>query len=145
MRFIHCETYQGAIAAVSVEYPTRQLYKRSESKPDSEVISPVVIDQIGEVNFLPPVDTIDEAVATAKAEIERRNRCHVNSVLDDRVSAAEAVQHFEDVGIPLEMVPPLALERPYYIPCPSPPLRYILPHVPFEVITAEQVARQSLP
>ncbi|MBE7382058.1 MAG: hypothetical protein F6J95_011670 [Leptolyngbya sp. SIO1E4] len=126
MRLIHCETYQGAIAAAHVEFPNRELYGSSEMKPDTGVISPVVIDQLGETTLLPPVRNVDEAIAAARAEIERKNRSYIDSVIDDRVPAANAVQHFEDCGIPLELVPPLATERPYNLPRPSTPMQCLI-------------------
>lgn len=120
MRLIQCETYQGSIAAAHVEYPTRELHGGSEAQPDPGVISPVIIDQSGEIAFLSPVETADEAIAVAKAQIERNNRAYVDHVLDSRVPADNAVQHFQDCGIPLEIVPPLPVGRPYYPGYPTP-------------------------
>lgn len=116
MQFIHIETHQGAIAAAHSESPTRQLYGQLDNSLAPQVISPVVIDQMGVVTFLRPVRSVDEAIAVAKRQIETDNRSYMNYVIKDRVAAANAVQHFEDCGIPLEMVPPLATDRPYFPP-----------------------------
>ena len=114
MQFIHCEIYQGAIAAAHVEFPTQELYGTSETNPESCVICPVVIDQLGGSTFLPPVNTVEEAIASARTQIEVNNRSYMDYVISDRVVASNAVQHFKNCGIPLEMVPPLALEQPYF-------------------------------
>lgn len=127
MRFIHCEIFQGALAAAQLEYPTRELYGNYDAEPAAGVINPVVLDQLGEVTLLPSVDTVAEAIAAAKSYIEQRNRSYVNSVLEDRMPASSAVQHFEDCGIPIEAVPQLALERPYYPNYPSPFIQYLVP------------------
>ncbi|MEL6381780.1 MAG: hypothetical protein AAFQ89_04775 [Cyanobacteria bacterium J06626_18] len=113
MQFIHCEIYQGAIAAVHLEFPTQELYGVSETLPSKRVISPVVIDQIGTISLLPPVSTVDKAIAIAKAQIERDNKSYVNHLMQDDVPAQNAVQHIEDCGIPTELVPRLAVEQSY--------------------------------
>ena len=131
MQFIRCETYQGAIAAAHVEFPTQELYEQSDANPrfclptqerhsraevnsGFRVVCPVVINQLGEATFLPPVSTIDEAIAAARAEIEINNHSYMDYVMQNMVTATNAIQHFQDCGIPLEMVPPLALDRPYF-------------------------------
>ena len=122
MQFIHSEPYQGAIAAAHVEFPARELYGKSKKTFESQTISPVVIDQLGGVTFLPPTETVDEAIAAARDQIERNNRSYMDYVIEDRMPAENAVQHFNDCGIPLEMVPPLAVERPYFLPSLSSPI-----------------------
>ncbi|MGF1520737.1 MAG: hypothetical protein ACFBSF_00270 [Leptolyngbyaceae cyanobacterium] len=126
MRFVHCETYQGAIAAVHVEFPTRNLYGTSQETVDSGIITPVVMKHFGDGIFLSPVSTVAEAIAAAKAHIEQENRCYVDQVISDQIPASEAVQHFQDCDIPLEIVPPLAMERPYYAPCLPGPTQCLL-------------------
>ncbi|MEO0985795.1 MAG: hypothetical protein AAFY20_09615 [Cyanobacteria bacterium J06639_14] len=113
MQFIHCETYQGAIAAVHVEFPTQELYGSYENMPSERIISPVVIDQVGDVCFLLPVSTVDEAIASAKAHIENRNHSYINHIIEDNVPSNNAIQHFEECGIPLAMVPFLKTEDSY--------------------------------
>ncbi|MEO0986378.1 MAG: hypothetical protein AAFY20_12610 [Cyanobacteria bacterium J06639_14] len=120
MRFIHCEIFQGAIAAVHVEFPRRRFYDRVEGESEASVITPVVMKHFGEAIFLAPVDSVDEAIAAAKEHIEGENRSYINQVIGDQVPASEAIQHFQDCDIPLEMVPPLVAERPHYPPYPSP-------------------------
>ncbi|MGF1522934.1 MAG: hypothetical protein ACFBSF_11520 [Leptolyngbyaceae cyanobacterium] len=105
MQFIHCEIYQGAIAAVHLEFPTQELYGVSETLPSTRVISPVVIDQVGTINLLPPVNTVDQAIAIAKAQIEYNNESYVNHLLQDDVPAKNIAQHIEDCGIPVELAP----------------------------------------
>ena len=114
MRFVHCETYQGAIAAVHVESTSRERDGRLPTESDLGIISPVVLTHFGESTFLPSVGTIAEAIASAKAHIERENQAYIHQVLDDRIAASEAVQHFQNCAIPLEMVPTLVTELPYY-------------------------------
>lgn len=140
MRFIHCETFQGAIAAAQLEYPSRELYGESGIELDSEIITPIVIDQLGDITFLGPVKTVEEAVGAAKAYIEHRNRSYVDSVLEDRMSPTRAVQHFEDCGIPLEVVPPLAIDRPYFLPCPIASIPCLLPTTTPAVMAPGSVA-----
>ena len=65
MQSAHYETYRGEIVAVYVET------RNSRRNGTSEVIHPVVIDQVGDVSFIPPVSTVDEAICAAKAAIER--------------------------------------------------------------------------
>ena len=114
MRFIHCETYQGAIAAAHIEFPAQELYGPSSITFAPQVISPVVIDQVGSVDFLMPVSTVEEAIAAAKTKIEQNNRAYMNHVIEDRAPNNNAVQHFQDCGIPSENVPPMATEWPYF-------------------------------
>lgn len=127
MKFVHCETHQGAIAAVHIEFPTRKPYNSLPVTFDVGVISPVVMTHFGETAFLPSVDTVAEAIASARAHIERENKLYINQVLDDQIPASEAIQHFEDCAIPLEMVPTLVTERPYYPPHPLLPIGCLLP------------------
>lgn len=127
MRFIRCEVHQGAIAAAQLEYPTRDLYSDSTLEPVPGVITPVVIDQLGDMTFLPSVESVHDALAAARSHIEGRNRSHVSSVLEDRMPANKAIQHFEDCGIPLELVPSLATERPYYPHYPFPQVQCLTP------------------
>ena len=103
MQFIHCETYQGAMAAVHLEFPTRELYGPSEPSLGAQVISPVVIDQLGEAHFLLPVRTVEEAIALAKTQIEQNNYAYMVHVRENRVPAENAVRHFEDCGISAEL------------------------------------------
>lgn len=113
MRFIHCETYQGSIVAVHAEFPQRQLHGSAELAEVATVISPVVIDQLGEVTFLSSVDTAEAAIAAAKAQIESNNRLYMDHVLEDNTSIKNAVQHFKDCGIALDTILPIA-ENHYY-------------------------------
>lgn len=122
MQFIHCEPYQGAIAAAHVEFPSRELYGKSKTTSEFQVISPVVIDQLGGVTFLRPAATVDAAIAAARAQIELNNRSYMDYVIEDRMPAENAFQHFNDCGIPLEMVPPLAIEQPYFLPSLTSPI-----------------------
>lgn len=138
MRFVHCEVYQGAIAAAQLEYPTRDLYGDSGLNPVPGVITPVVVDQLGDMVFLPVVATVDEAIAAAKGHIEERNRSYVDSVLEDKMPAASAVQHFEDCGVPLELVPSLATERPYYPPYPFPQIQCLVPNAVPNAVAAHR-------
>ncbi|MEL6381060.1 MAG: hypothetical protein AAFQ89_01025 [Cyanobacteria bacterium J06626_18] len=124
MQLIHCEIYQGAIAAAHVEFPARILHGQSERRSDARIISPVVINQLGGTTFLSPVSTVEEAIASARAQIEHNNRSYMEYVISDRVTAENAVQHFEACGIPPEMVPPLALEQPYFPTYASVPIQY---------------------
>ncbi|MGF1521088.1 MAG: hypothetical protein ACFBSF_02040 [Leptolyngbyaceae cyanobacterium] len=124
MQLIHCEIYQGAIAAAHVEFPSRPLYGRAETQSDARIISPVVINQLGGTTFLSPVSTVEEAITSAKAQIEHNNRSYMDYVIADKVAAENAVQHFEACGIPPEMVPPLALEQPYFPTYSTVPIRY---------------------
>ncbi|NER79681.1 MAG: hypothetical protein F6K42_08875 [Leptolyngbya sp. SIO1D8] len=140
MRLIHCETYQGAIAAAHIEFPSRELYGTSEMKPDSGVISPVVIDQIGEVSFLPAVSDVSEAIAAAKAQIEHRNRTYVDHITMDEVSTTNAMQHLEDCGIPSELIPTSTTDYPYYPPCPSSDLHGILSRAVSEAVNLKKTA-----
>ncbi|MEL6382341.1 MAG: hypothetical protein AAFQ89_07695 [Cyanobacteria bacterium J06626_18] len=126
MRFVHCETYQGAIAAVHVEFPTQSLYGNSQESNETGIISPVVMKHFGDGIFLSPVSTVAEAIAAAKAHIEQENRCYVDQVINDQIPASEAVQHFQDCDIPLDIVPPLAIERPYYTPLLPGPMQCVL-------------------
>lgn len=120
MKLVHCETYQGAVAAVHIEQATRELYGPGNQTSETEVISPIVIMHFGEATFLSPVSSIHDAIAAAKIRIEHENRSYVNHVLRDRVPTAQAIQHFQDCGIPLEIVPPLPESAPYYPAFPSP-------------------------
>ena len=123
MQLIHCEIYQGAIAAAHVEFPAQKLHGQSERFPDVQIISPVVIDQLGGTTFLSPVSTVEDAIAKARVQIERNNRSYMNYVIEDKVTAKNAVQHFEACGIPPEMVPPLALDQPYFPAYAALPIR----------------------
>ena len=114
MQFIHCEIYQGAIAAAHIEFSSRELYDSSETEGVPQVISPVVIDQIGDADFLQPVATVEEAITAAKTRIEQRNSSYMSHVIEDRIPGNNAVQHFKDCGIPLESLPPIVIERPYF-------------------------------
>lgn len=104
MQFIHCEIYQGEIAAAHLEFPVRELYGPSDRTLESQVIRPVVFDQIGEVIFLHPVRTLDEAIAVAKTQIERNNYSYMAYMMEELVPADNAVQHFEDCGMPVERI-----------------------------------------
>ena len=135
MRFVHCETYQGAIAGVHIEFPNRNLYETSQESVASAIISPVVMKHFGDSIFLHPVSTVAEAIAAAKAHIEQENRDYVDQVINDQIPASEAVQHFQDCGIPLEIVPPLAMERPYYTPRLSGPMQCLLSSRGFNMVS----------
>lgn len=117
MRFVYSEIYQGSIAAAHVEVSTQELVQGGEQAMNPEVLSPVVIDQAGEIVFLAPAGTVAAAIATAKAYIEQNNRRYIDHVLQSNVPPENAIQHFQDCGIPLELIPPLVVERPYYPPC----------------------------
>lgn len=140
MRFIHCETYQGSIAAAQLEFPNCELYSESDIEASTGIISPVVIDQLGDMVFLAPVATVDAAVAAAKAHIEQRNSSYIDSVLEDKMPAGNAVQHFKDCGIPLEMVPPMVIEQPYFAMYKIPQIRCLLPENASSAIAAEWIA-----
>ena len=51
MQSIHCKTYQGAIAAAQIEFPDRELYGPSKPSLEAQVISPVIIFNLGRPAF----------------------------------------------------------------------------------------------
>ena len=114
MQFIYCEIYQGAIAAVHLEFPNQELYGMSETLPSTRVISPVVIDQIGTISLLSPARTVDDAIVKAKAQIERNNQSYVNHLMQEDVPVHNAIQHIEDCGIPSKLVPHPTVEQSYF-------------------------------
>ena len=99
MQSTHYETYRGEIVAVYVEN------RSSRRNGASQVIHPVVIDQAGDVSFIPPVSTVDEAIRAAKAEIERDDSSHTS---ENKFSK----QPLTDCGIPSKVVLPLVFEHP---------------------------------
>ena len=117
MQYIHCRLYQGSIAAVHVEFPAQELYGSCESEPETKVISPVTINQLGDVTFLPAVNSVDEAIAAAEAQIERDNRYYVEHVVETGVPAQNAIQHFQDCGISSESIQSSIRKHPYSSRC----------------------------